>query len=301
MSWAFFVSITCVEAQQSGYPDHPADPREGEVLQPIYCSVPDIEVLIDDKVVTLDAATHSVATTGGRHVVQIRRAGYEPYVRAVELGPGRAYPLRCVLRALPELPEAIAARLVVRVMGAKGNVRLDGAPLPRDGRVPMGRHELRVFSAEYEPWTREIRLAAGETRTLSLDLHSQRRRPTSLGAPDYTGRAVAYGIGALGLAAGIAAVTLAVVADFRFEEWEKQDANIRQLGLVSPSDDIERNDERLRSIRALDHAALGLSIGSGVALAASAIVLFTTRSSSTERTPTMLSLRKHGVRFRVQF
>jgi hypothetical protein len=105
-------------------------------------------------------------------------------------------------------------------------------------------------------------LTAGEVRTLEPPQARRTRTTVSQTPPDYTGRYIAYGVGAVGLAVGAVAVGMTLIADSSFKEWKEQD---RLLGSQYPGTQSQRaaeNDERLKSISAterLERAWLGLS------------------------------------------
>jgi hypothetical protein len=206
------------------------------------------------------------------------------------------------MRMQRDLPATLVAQVHVPLAAEQGVAHLDGEPLPDDGRVPIGRHQLRVFSAEYEPWTQDITLTAGEVRTLEPPQSRRRRTTISQTPPDYTGRHIAYGVGAVGLVMGAVAVGMTLIADSNFKEWKEQDRLIDSQYPGTQSQNAAANDERLKSIWAMDRLATGLAIGSGVVLVSSMVVLFVTRGHGVERPPNeRVSWNTRGLDYQVHF
>jgi hypothetical protein len=197
-------------------------------------------------------------------------------LQKIVLAPGAAVSLTCGLRMLDDIPEA--QRAVLRVEGVGLKARVDGEPLPSGGAVPIGRHRLQVTKVGFEPWTRELTLEQGEVRSVTPELEAYVERWTPSDVPDRSGRTVAYALGAAGLAAGIAALTVYMVADSRYTQWEQEDAQIPHDFNAPPmTQRVKANDDRLRSVWALDTAAGTLAIVSGAILVGAVITLFVTR------------------------
>ena len=85
--------------------------------------------------------------------------------------------LHCALRIAPGLSVERRAHVRVTNAGGESRVRLDGAALPCDGWVPVGRHRLEITRVGYEPWSEAFSLRAGEDRAFTPILHETASAP----------------------------------------------------------------------------------------------------------------------------
>ena len=241
-------------------------------------------------------------TTAGSHVVSFQRPGYdatEQHVSLSAMGAGGRVPLLdCGLRTSAELPEDVRARIMVSGDVHARKVLVDGSPLPRDGWVPFGRHQLQVLRPGFEPWSEQVALKPGEEHAFEPQL----QRQFVYEPADRSGRPWAYGMGAAGVVAGIAAASVYLVADFRYADWQAHNDMLKTSLAGSETWDRQwENDQRLRSIWKLDTISAGLAIGSAVALTTAVVLLFTTRKPA-KPVAVDLGLRLHeGVLLRQAF
>jgi hypothetical protein len=250
---------------------------------PITCMVPDTAVVIDNRAALQVSGASLVSAPAGTHVVRFRRLGYAETVRTVEFTPGATVSIDCALRRLADLPESLSATLKVDLADAQGSARLDGDPLPREALVPIGRHRLQIMRVGFEPWVQELTLAPREIRTISPQLEPYVAPWTPRDEPSRTGRNVAYALGAVGLALGLAATAVYLVADHRYDLWKTEDALLTQeANSLAPDLTARRyaNDELLKSVWQLDKVSGALAISSGVLLVTAVIVLIVTRRPS---------------------
>jgi PEGA domain/Tetratricopeptide repeat len=251
---------------------------------PVRCSVPEVTLLIDDGVVAQPIGAAPVLTSAGPHELRFRRAGYADAVQSVVLAPGMSAPVDCALRVMAALPDELAAQLVVRVDAPGSELRLDGGSLPPDGRVPLGRHRLAAEAPGFRSWSQDIVLAAGERRVVTVDL----QRTPAAAAVDADGGAVqrdlAYVLGGVGLAAGVAALATFFIAEERYSDWQDEKAALAAIvddAAREPPDPelqmelarrVRSNNDRLKSVWQLDTLSAGLAIGGGALLATGAVL-----------------------------
>jgi hypothetical protein len=215
--------------------------------------------------------------------------------RAIELvGPIRSFDaleqlateksiesIDCALKPESPLSESVAAQLVVDTGEQKTTVLLDGAPLPEEGRIPMGRHYLEVSQTGFSVYRRELSLKAGETRTLEVRLIPDDGPSDGGGTGPLSQRAWAYMVGGGGLLVSAGAVALYVWNDSRFDEWEsEQDAlDVAVLEQTPHPPEIgerqSENDDLLDSIHLWDAVTLGTALAGGALIATGAILYLT--------------------------
>jgi hypothetical protein len=225
----------------------------------------------------------------GSHVVRFERDGYTEDSRTLKIESAAVAPILCSLHRLANLPEILSASLSLRVAQAGAVATLDGEPLPRDWSkqavvVPVGKHELLVSSLGFEPHKQQLSLQAGEARDVDVTLAARVELPKAKAhgrrahhpkQPFNTGRAVAYGVGGLGVTAGVLALAIYLVADARYDQWKTEDAALLSTPRTASDAEsrVDAHNTNLKVVWGLDKVAAGLAIG-GVAALAGAVVLF---------------------------
>lgn len=145
-------------------------PRARSTLQ-IACELAGASIRVDGHEVGRTPAESPIAVSEGHHVVEIVHPGYETHRTEID-ATGAGARVAATMRWADPIPEAEAARLVLRVSEPGANLTLDGHRVPMDGStaVPPGRHALRVERADFLPTTRSIDLVAGQPTRLDLRL-----------------------------------------------------------------------------------------------------------------------------------
>jgi formylglycine-generating enzyme required for sulfatase activity len=124
------------------------------------------QLLVDGEVRGVTPITAEVIA--GNRPVELRLSGFKPWTTDVQVKANEAATIGPVTLGLPD------SRLSVRSEPAGANVSVSGVyrgqtPLDIELRPEIS-HSLVLTKPGYEPATREIRLAAGESRTQSLQL-----------------------------------------------------------------------------------------------------------------------------------
>ncbi len=129
----------------------------------VECDVPDAEVLVDGARVATTPVEAPVTVPEGPHTVEVRRAGYTTFSRAIE-ARGVGVRVRAELAWAP-LGASDGARLVVRASEPAVVASLDGHRIATDGSepVPPGRHRLTVSTERFMPAERDVVLTPGAT------------------------------------------------------------------------------------------------------------------------------------------
>ncbi|GGN03664.1 S-layer-like protein [Thermus composti] len=112
----------------------------------------------------------------GRHEVELRLAGYQPYRVTVNPRPGERVQVYAQL-----VPEPRQGTLSVASTPPGAEVYVDGAlrgRTPLSLRLPEGRYRLELRLEGYEPYRAEVRVPSGETVRVSARLVPLPRRGT---------------------------------------------------------------------------------------------------------------------------
>jgi len=247
-------------------------------------TVPYATVHVDGEEVGTTPLSEPLSASEGRHIVEVRRDGYEPAFTAVQVEQGEVARAELSLEPLAEIPEELAGRLDVR-LDERAGVRflLDGVPMP-EGVVPIGPHRLEVRLEGFEPWAGEVVVERGEPTSVEVALQPTEGFRESYEASAHGIRIASYVVAGLGVAALGTAVGLLVWNDGRFNTWEAEDVELRSIyrleaddPLRPPADVIEArqddNNELWASVSATDIASW-IMVGVGVAAAATWAGLF---------------------------
>jgi hypothetical protein len=278
------------------------------VRLPIDCAVPDVTVLIDDKLTWLHSTSALLQTAAGAHVLTFRRAGYVDSVLPVDVEQGENESLHCGLHPLSPLPPALSAGLEIRMRGESGDATVDGQPFHVGAPVPFGRHHIRVTRPGFMTWSREVDLRAGQTRALDVALVAIRETEEPHDAGWQAQSTVGWVVGGIAVASGLAALTVYMIADRQFASWKKADDElsmlIQQPGPQTASaieNKAHSNDDHLKAVWALDDWTVGLAIGAGVLAVGSAVLLGSAPKRPEVDQPLSLRLRGSGVEMRAKF
>lgn len=193
-------------------------------------------------------------------------------------------------------------------------------------RLAVGNHWLEATLEGYQPIRVVLSVTATAQRVpIRLLLLRESTRPSYADAvvppsspqvdkpalqPAY--RTTGYVLGAVGLAAEVAALTVYLISDARYDKWSKEEAELapKRDALDDPSVDLDAlnvrqgaNDDLWSSVRALDKAAMGLAIGGAALLVAGVTLVWTSaaRGRRADRATEQLQLRPGGLGFRRAF
>ena len=264
-------------------------------------AVPGAEVRIDDRPVGTTPLDGPLTTSAGSRTVDASRPGYQTARVQVQVPEGGEAVAELILVPLPNLPPELVGRLDVRLDEDDAEVLLDGHPFDGD-TVPIGPHHLEVRLEGHEPFTRDFEVGRGATSTVEVDLQPlPGHQPAGGGSRRFRIAAwVLSGVAVVALGAGLG---VALWNNGRFDDWETEDSAIRQ---AYSSTETEPADADALWDRAQSNAELGDSIGStggtawvlmgtGLATAVAAVVLFIVGSRTGNDTTALLLPRPGGL------
>ena len=179
-------------AQRDVLPDTaPAQPVAAKVPEPAEPAVPppplvghvQVNVNVTDAVIQLDGTEIGQASPGqalnlrdlplGVQRLTVSAPGYQPQEQAIEIKANAWTQVAIRLQ-----PEIVTGELIVRSNVSGDTVSVDGVPVgstgPQAHAVLAGTHRIRVEKVGYQPYEEEVTLAAGESRTLRVQLQADR-------------------------------------------------------------------------------------------------------------------------------
>jgi hypothetical protein len=130
----------------------PTDAKAGHLI--VKTALPDAEVLVDGQVVGRTPLPSSLTLVPGRRSVELRRAGYVPSQKQIELGDGASGTLAFDLEEDPATATEGWGYLVLSVSEDQAEVTIDGRSrgvYRQSLRVLPGAHLLRVERGGFEP------------------------------------------------------------------------------------------------------------------------------------------------------
>jgi len=183
-------------------------------------------------------------------------------------------------------------------------VALDGeelgsAPFGEPIEAAAGRHALTVRAVGYQPFVASFDVSAGQITSVDPALRAEGKPTSAVGctvpcAPareleraQHTRakaqKLVAISLGSAAILTGGAALTIALINDSRYREWQKKSNAFTLAFQENPSSTRPEQLEQLlqdeTSIRNRDAVAIGLGVGAGM-LAVGSVVLYLTAGSS---------------------
>jgi len=252
------------------------EPRKLPVELSIACPLEDVAVFVDGVPRGRTPALTSITLASGPHQVRFQRAGYLADEQRVDLVPAGTHRVSC--QPKPDPRDSLRGRLSVR-HPAGTTVFLDGAPF-RDPAVPAGSHQLRLEGPGYKPETRRIVLKPRERIVITLrpprdpDVHELERQSNQKML-----RTWSYIFAGVTLASAATATVIYIDNNARYDTWQAHSQE-RIKTLSSAQNPLASLDKLLaeeNSIRRRDDVALGLTVFSGAALAASAVLFISSR------------------------
>ena len=112
----------------------------------------------------------------GRHEVWVKKQGYEPYGKQVDLGAGRS--LSLIVELVPS--GSLKGRLFVEADPREASVRIlpGGAEFSQGMELDPGRLQIEVSAPGYETHTRWVDVVAGEDESLTVRLARSPAEPS---------------------------------------------------------------------------------------------------------------------------
>lgn len=236
----------------------PAEAPPSKARLEVDCEVPDVDVVVDDRVAASTPLREPLLVDEGLRRVRFVRPGFSPSSVDVEMRSDRASRIACHVRWHTTPDSSIAAPLSVRAVPRDAEVSVDGFPFT-GGSLPAGRHVVRVARDGYLPdvQTISLRPGAGQRHDVALaPTAAQRQRD----AKRRSQRRTLAGILAAGSASSLAVGgTLYAWNEHRFDE-------LRAASRDTPE---AATPGRVASAQRVDDAAIGLgAVGLSLAIAA---------------------------------
>ncbi|MCC6899493.1 MAG: PEGA domain-containing protein [Polyangiaceae bacterium] len=261
------------------------------------CALPDTDVLVDEAAVGR-TPMRSVTLPLGAHRIEFRRSGYRPSRHSVLAARGASGQVRCDL-----VPDPRHAQSRIELVGAAKNGRawVDGRPLPVGGRLPAGRHHVKLSAPRHKDWEREVDLPHGRTLALGHELEPD----DSLLRARERQRTWAYALGANGMALMLVAGGVFLWNTDRYGDWrDRQDSLDGDWGRYPVAQDMVKrqteNDELRESIQNFDRVSVGFAVG-GAALVSAGAILYLTGEDPDRAPSVAVAPSSASVNWRVRF
>jgi hypothetical protein len=165
--------------------------------------IPDAVVLIDGREAGRTPLAASLTVSSGRRVVELRRPGYAPIKREMDLGEGATAELDLDLQIDPKALTTDGALLVLATNEQDLQLFVDDRSLGRyqdPVRLPRGAHRLRLEAPGFLPYEGQITLKPGSAEPLPVSL-----RPTPATLADHEASVRFHRLwGWLGVGTGVA-------------------------------------------------------------------------------------------------
>lgn len=132
------------------------------------CGTPGAEVRVNDKIVGTTPIVAPLRINGGQAAVEVRKEGFAPFRRRLDLRGGSASALDVNLVRLDR-----SGMLLIRSPQAGAGVSIDGRPV---GQVPIelplgpGEHEVLVTKDGFKPSKSRVVVVTGQRKETTIDL-----------------------------------------------------------------------------------------------------------------------------------
>jgi hypothetical protein len=130
-------------------------------------------VLVDGQPAGTTPLATSITLSSGRHVIELRRPGYVPGRREIDLGEGATGDVALDLAVDPRALETEGATLVIDASETPVEVSVDGerrGPYAAPLRVPRGPHRVTVTAAGFVPSEHAVNLDPSVTNVVRFIL-----------------------------------------------------------------------------------------------------------------------------------
>jgi hypothetical protein len=248
----------------------------------IRCNVPDVRIIVDDASMAMTPRQDPISVKAGARRIRFERQGYQSWSVSVEARAAALTVIDCKLRPEQPLPASSSSLLRVRRMATDVLVVLDEEPFSGSGRVPSGRHTLRVERPGYAPWSTTLQLEPERTANVTPSLAPTKLTLRTMDRERSKRNWVVATTAGAGLV--LSGVTTWLVVDnrSRYANWQREqralDAQWRSATIQSmPTTGQHANDDRADRIKLQDEIAVGTGVASGALLIAAAALFFTGR------------------------
>jgi len=255
-------------------------PVAAPALLMVRCNVPDVRITVDGNSIAGTPQSNPLLVEVGMRHVLLERPGYRSRVVSIDARASAVAVVDCELRPEQPLPSSVSSLLRVRPREVDAQIFLDEEPFPGIGRLPAGRHSLRVERPGYATWSTTLQLQPQRTMDIvpslvATDLTRRTRERERKKRNWLVGTTAGAGL-------VLAGVTSWLVIDnhARYSTWEHEQRALDERWLVSTVDDMplaqqRANDDRADRIKLQDEIAVGTGVAAGMLLIGAGALFFT--------------------------
>lgn len=251
-----------------------AAPSRGKGQLAIECSIPEVQVIVDEQTVTSTPVSLPLLVEEGRHTLRFERVGYRSTTMEIHAKESAAIRVECGM-AVDALNATTGGRLMVHSSEPNSEVLVDDHHASAQLWVPIGLHFVEVRRTGFTPWKQSVRVEPGRIHPLwvTLQLTSERRR--ELYSVSRVRRDWAFGLGAAAIASIGAALPLGIWNLNRHSKWvSERDYVESPANRNNPDWESRRGaaNDLEQSMRAFDVINVGLAVAGGLLLAGGSIL-----------------------------
>jgi tetratricopeptide (TPR) repeat protein len=192
--------------------------------------------------------------------------------------------------------------LVLDIQPSRATCYVDGRAIAASAapiQLAIGEHRIVARLAGYEAATHDVSIQPDQATTLTIALKALakpaliqlRQAPEPRDDFSKVQSTLGWTVGGAAIVAGLAALTVYIVADQKFSSWKKANAELDTLIQAKTQNasgaptatalqaKAQADDDRLKSVWALDSWAGALAISAGVLAVGSAVLLWTAPSN----------------------
>jgi len=125
------------------------------------------EILLDGKRVGTVPMEDKISVSPGVHSVELRLRGYSTYMEKVKVRAGRTVEVEIDLIAVDGIVRITTTNIVDATIYVDEDII---GSTPFDGSIPAGDHTLRITKPGFEPDVRQLRIQAGKTYNITVEL-----------------------------------------------------------------------------------------------------------------------------------
>ncbi len=148
-------------------------PMAGKLAQlRVVTAVPKAQIIVDGQLVGTTPLPTSISIAPGKHVVELKRAGYATASTVLELSAGGIGEAKLDLHEDPASVATLGAKAQITSAEPAVSVAIDGVPRDQEKSVPLppGPHHLHVEKTGFESLDREFEVVAGTTAQIDVAL-----------------------------------------------------------------------------------------------------------------------------------